>query len=67
MDSLLKGIPCITPFFYDILIVVPTSSEFDAHLHTGALTIPDHWLEGKGGGMPPEGATHRLSVIRHRC
>lgn len=34
MDSLLKRIPWVTPFFDDVLISAPTAEEFAAHLRS---------------------------------
>lgn len=52
MDSLLKGIPGVTPFFNDVLISAPTAEEFATWLnfyHTflpqkSAVAEPLHWL-----------------------
>lgn len=43
IDSLLKGIPGITPFFDSILIVAPTSSEF-----AGCLCTMLQWFQTTG-------------------
>lgn len=47
MDSLLKGLPGVTPLFNDVLIVAPTEAEFAVRLHSLLCHFTDAGLKVK--------------------